>query len=173
MGDLTPEEPKGPLYAAMHKGKDGRKLQIREPLQQAIRLIEEEGVSIKDAALSVGYAEASLILALTKPHVKSFRAGVKRAWMQARTTKAWHNIAELADKAKSEDTRLKANKTFLEASGELGAAQQQDSGPRSLVQIVAQPGSVVHVPASGLIERPPIDAEYEVVGEEYAQDDID
>lgn len=169
---MTPDDVR-PQLPANAKGKDGRKLQIREGLAEAIRLIEEEGVSIKDAALSVGYLQNNLVAAMAKPHVKAYRARVKRAWLQARTTKAWHNIAGLADNAKSEDVKMKANKVFLEAAGELGAADRGDGRPSTLIQIVAQAGSTVAIPSSGMIERPQDLDDAGIIEGDYASDDID
>lgn len=139
-------------------GKTIRRKQIRPALVTAIKLIVEEGYSVRDAAISVGYQFHSLEQALVKPHVKAFRAGVKRAWLEGRTQKAWLNIAELADGAKSEDVKMKANKVFLEAAGELGQTDRGDARPTTLIQIVAQAGSTVAVPTSGLIEPPDDDA---------------
>lgn len=155
------------------RGKDGRKLQIRGSLAEAIRLIEEEGLPLAEAATSVGYSRDALYAAFAKPHVKAYRAGVKRAWLQARTTKAWHNIANLADGAKSEDVKMKANKVFLEAAGELGATDRGDARPTTLIQIVAQAGSTVAVPTSGLIEAPDYADDDGIIEAEYTSDGID
>jgi len=112
---------------------------IRPALADAIRLIVTEGMSQADAAKSVGYQATSLQIALKKPHVKAYVTAVKRAWLDSRTSKAWVNIADLADNAGSEDVRLKANKVFLEASGEL-TPPDGDNGKtaRTLINIVLQ-----------------------------------
>lgn len=169
---MTPDDERPPLPANA-KGIDGRKLQIREGLAEAIRLIEEEGVSVSDAALSVGYQRKNLELAMSRPHVKAYRASVKRAWLKARTTRAWHNIANLADGAKSEDVKMKANKVFLEAAGELGQGDRGDARPSTLIQIVAQPGSTVSIPDSGLIEAPDYADDDGIIEGDYASTDID
>lgn len=109
---------------------------IRPALATAIRLIVEEGHTQADAAQAVGMNPVSLSLALKKPHVKALRDGVKRAWLDNKTGKAWLTVAALAENAASEDVRLKAAKLFLEAAGELERAGDRDTGPRSLVQIV-------------------------------------
>jgi hypothetical protein len=117
--------------------------QIRPRLQDAVRLIVTEGLSQADAARRSGMTPHSLQVALKKPHVRAFMASVKDAWLESRTSKAWLNIAELADGACSEDVRLKANRTFLEAAGELGFKGKDAEGTaRQLVQILVTGGHV-------------------------------
>lgn len=124
--------------------KDPRAIKgrIRPALITAIRLIVEKGYTQRDAAQAVGMNEVSLSLALHKPHVIEARSAVKRAWLGSATDKAWLTVVTLAETAASEDVRLKAAKTLLDASGELGASKTPD-GPRTLVQIV-----VNHAPAT-------------------------
>ena len=121
----------------------GRSPQIRPRLQDAVRLIVTEGLSQADAAKRSGMTPHSLNVALKKPHVRAFFSHVRDAWMDNRTSKAWLNIAQLADSACSEDVRLKANRTFLEAAGELGA-KGQDAGKlaTALVQIIVNQGQI-------------------------------
>ena len=105
-------------------GRPIAKGRIRPALLTAIRLIVEEGMTQADAARAVGYKAESLTSALRKPHVKAVVAGVKRAWLDSRTSRAWVNVARLADDAVSEDVKLKANRIFLEAAGELGGDER-------------------------------------------------
>lgn len=133
--------------------------QVRPALQEAIRLIVTEGLSKTDAAKRAGMTLHGLLAALKKPHVKAFAASVKDAWMDSRTSKAWLNVAELADGAMSEDVRLKANRVFLEAAGELGGDRGKgEQVARTLVQIlVNSPQATAQLPhgqMSGVIEAP-------------------
>jgi hypothetical protein len=134
--------------------------QIRPRLQDACRAIVSEGLSVPDAAKRSGMTVASLQIALRKPHVRAFLSSVKHAWLESRTSKAWLNVAQLADSACSEDVRLKANRVFLEAAGELGAkGADPNATARTLVQIVVNAAQGMgHLPASqmpGVIESPP------------------
>lgn len=138
----------------------GRAPQIRPRLQDACRLIVTEGLSVPDAAKRAGMAVHSMQVALRKPHVRAFLASVKHAWMESRTSKAWLNVAQLADSACSEDVRLKANRVFLEAAGELGGkGADPNATARTLVQIVVNAAQGMgHLPVSqlaGVIESPP------------------
>lgn len=134
--------------------------QIRPRLQEACQLIVSEGLSIADAARRSGMTPHSLQVALKKPHVRAFLASVKHAWMDSRTSKAWLNIANLADQACSEDVRLKANRVFLEAAGELGGNQvDPNATARTLVQIIVNASQnaaqLPHGQLSGVIESQP------------------
>lgn len=136
-----------------------RTLQIRPALREAIRLYVTEGLSKPDAATRAGMTLHGLLAALKKPHVRAFESSVKAAWMDSRTSKAWLNIADLADSACSEDVRLKANRVFLEAAGELGGnAGQGEQLAKTLVQIIVNQGrDAAQLPASqmrGVIEAP-------------------
>lgn len=134
--------------------------QIRPLLQDAVRLIVTEGLSQGDAARRVGMKPHSLYVALRKPHVRAFMTHVRDAWLDSRTSKAWLNIADLADGACSEDVRLKANRTFLEAAGELGfKGKDAENAARTLVQIVVNSAPQQQQPTegqlSGVIEAAP------------------
>lgn len=123
--------------------------QIRPRLQDAVRLIVTEGLSQADAAKRAGMTPHSLYAALRKPHVRAFMIHVRDTWLESRTSKAWLNIAELADAACSEDVRLKANRTFLEAAGELGfKGKEADGTARQLVQILISGGAAVVQPTT-------------------------
>ena len=119
-------------------GKALRKGRIRPALMTAIRLIVEQGLSQVDAAQRVGMKQESLSKALHKPHVKVALAGVKRAWLESQTSKAWLTVANLAESAVSEDVRLKASRTFLDAAGELTPDDKGGAGPRQLIQIITR-----------------------------------
>jgi hypothetical protein len=122
-------------------------------------LIVQEGLTIPEAAKRTGYRYESLLLALRKPHVRAAKDSVKRAWMESRTEKAWLTVADLADNAASEDVRLKAAKTFLDAAGELTPDGGDKAGTaRQLIQIVTQSVNMGGQPPSerlpGVIEAP-------------------
>ncbi len=119
--------------------KDGlpvTKGRIRPALDTAIRLIEEQGFTIADAAKSVGYRTHSLVQALHKPHVRAHRADVKRAWRESETAAAWHVMAKLARGACSEDVQHKSAKFIIDKAEE--AAARTPEASRQLVQIIAQ-----------------------------------
>ena len=140
-------------------GRPIAKGRIRPALLTAIRLIVEEGLTQADAAKRVGYKQESLSSALRKPHVQVVVAGVKRAWLDSRTSRAWVNVAQLADGAVSEDVKLKANRIFLEAAGELGG-DDRDASKRAqtLIQIVTDKVNIGQHPLSerlpGVVEAP-------------------
>lgn len=88
--------------------------------------------------------------------------------MESQTFKAWVGVAELADGAASEDTRLKALRTILEAAGELGP-NRRDDGLRTatLVQIITHAGPERHqvtIQSGGVIEAAPYDPSPRVDG---------
>lgn len=155
-------DPNHPILEATAKevAAKARAPQIRPRLQEACRSIVTEGLSVPDAAKRAGMAVHSMQVALRKPHVRAFMAHVKDAWHNSRTFKSWLNIAELADGACSEDVRLKANRTFLEAAGELGAhAGKGEQIASTLVQIVINAaqnmGQLTDGQLSGVIEAQP------------------
>lgn len=144
---------------AQETASKARTLQVRPALREAIRLYVTEGLSKPDAAVRAGMTLHGLLAALRKPHVRVFESSVKRAWMESRTSKAWLNIAELADRACSEDVRLKANRVFLEAAGELGGKGDEGANlAKTLVQIIVNQGqNNAHLPVSqmtGVVESP-------------------
>lgn len=112
-------------------GRTIRKGQLRAPLRAAIALIVGEGLSISDAAKRVGYQPDSLSAALQKPHVRAYRADVKRTWLDGETSQAWARVISLAKTADSEKVQLEANKTVLSAAGELQPQEpeRRESGP--------------------------------------------
>jgi hypothetical protein len=161
---------------------NGRKTTIRPRLRDAVHILVTEGLSIADSARRAGMTPHSLQVALKKPHVADHVSHVKRAWLENRTSKAWLNVAQLADSACSEDVRLKANRVFLEAAGELGAkGADPNAAARTLVQIVVNAAQGMgHLPASqmpGVIESPPYQplqpdaSNYHPVGREESGDE--
>jgi len=152
-----------------------RAKQVRAEVQTAIRLIVTEGYTVAEAADFVGYKRESLRLSRLKPHVRAFEQGVKRAWMESQTAKAWLTVANLAQGAASETVRLQAARTFLEAQGELGNAPEAEQRAQTLIQIVAQAGSTVALPNDrGVIERPPLDVAYTLIeGPADSDDELD
>lgn len=149
-------------------GEPIRKGRISPALRSAITLIVSEGLTVADAATRTGYKAHSLTQALKKPHVRAFRASVKRAWLDSRTEQSWVGLAKLADHACSEDVRYKSHRTFLEAAGELGGnAGQGEQLAKTLVQIIVNQGrDATQLPDGqmrGVIEAPawrpfPLDA---------------
>jgi hypothetical protein len=113
---------------------------LRAPLAAAVTAIVTEGLTIQEAANRVNMQRESVSRALLKPHVQAFKAGVKRAWLDNETGKAWLMVAHLANEAQSEDVRLKAAKVILDAAGELSGTKDANPGARSLVQIVVNHG---------------------------------
>lgn len=182
MGDLHDPHPIIDVKAKDVVSK-ARAPQIRPRLQEAVKLIVTEGLSQSDAAKRSGMTAHSLQVALKKPHVRAFMASVKDAWLDSRTSKAWLNIAELADSACSEDVRLKANRVFLEAAGELGGKDKGEQMARTLVQILVAGGQTVtqlpHGQMSGVIEAEafqlpaPIPSNSQPVGRVENDDDDD
>ncbi len=136
-----------------------RKGRVSPALKAAITLIVHEGLTVREAAGRTGYQYESLAKAMLKPHVRAFRDGVKRAWMESRVEKAWLTVANLADESLSDDVRLKAAKTFLDAAGELTPDGGDKAGTaRQLIQIVTQSVNLgQHPPMErlpGVIEAP-------------------
>jgi hypothetical protein len=117
-------------------GKAVPRGRIRPALDTAIRLIEEQGYTIADAAKAVDYRTHSLVQALHKPHVRAHRADVKRAWRESETSRAWVTMAKLAQGAGSEDVQFKSAKFLIEMSE--AAENRMPEQARQLVQIVAQ-----------------------------------
>jgi hypothetical protein len=143
--------------------KDGKPVtqgRIRPALDSAIRLIEERGYTIPDAAKAVGYRTHSLVQALHKPHVRAHRADVKRAWRESETAAAWQEMARLARHAGSEDVRFKSAKFLIEIAEE--AEGRMPSQARQVVQIVTQNvnlgGQLIPNQSSGVLEAVPYQA---------------
>lgn len=134
---------------------------IRAKLREALKIIAIEGASQREAAERAGMSEHGVQRALAKPHVRAYLDGVKRAWKEGRTSKAWANVADLADNAASEDVRLKANRTFLESMGELSPnGNGSDQAPRQLIQIITDRVDISRPPLErwpGVTEAPPLD----------------
>ncbi|GAA0768763.1 hypothetical protein [Brevundimonas olei] len=140
--------------------KDGEpvvKGRIRPALDTAIRLIEENGYTIADAAKSVGYRTHSLVQALHKPHVRAHRASVKRAWREAESSKAWVTMAKLASGAASEDVQFKSAKFLIEMDE--AAAGRMPAETHQTIQIIARnvnlPANLGNNQMSGVIEAEP------------------
>ena len=138
-------------------GKPVPRGRIRPALDTAIRLIEEQGYTIADAAKAVDYRTHSLVQALHKPHVRAFRADVKRAWRESETSRAWVTMAKLAQHAGSEDVQFKSAKFLIEMSE--AAENRMPEQARQLVQIVAQnvnlTGQLTHSQTPGVFEAKP------------------
>lgn len=149
--------PTGTHDLVSRDGEPVRKGRVSPALRTAITLIVHEGLTVADAAKRTGYKTESLSKALIKPHVKSFRASVKRAWLASQTERAWLTVSGLALQANSEDVRLKAAKVFIEADAAARNAMPEQA--RQLVQIVTQNVNMTgHLPVSqlaGVIESPP------------------
>lgn len=155
--------PTGTHDLVARDGEPVRKGRIAPALRTAITLIVHEGLTVADAAKRTGYKTESLSKALIKPHVKAFRASVKRAWLNSETEQAWLTASRLARSANSEDVQLKAARIFIDADEAARATMPAEA--RQLVQIITQNVNMTgHLPAdqmSGVIESPP----YRVIGE--------
>jgi len=128
-------------------------------MRAAITFIVHEGLTVREAAARTDYRYESLAKALLKPHVRAFKDSVKRAWMDSMTERAWLTVANLAENSLSDDVRLKAAKTFLDAAGELTPDGGDKTGTaRQLIQIVTQSVNLGQQPPSerlpGVIEAP-------------------
>lgn len=142
---------------ALPNVKPPRARQIRPPVEAAIQLIVSRAVTIAEAAQAVGMQGPSLTKALRRPHVSDRLTHVKREWMANQTQKAWVGVAELSTGAASEDVRLKALRTILEAAGELGGRRNDDvPRPGVAVQIITGPADATRVSVTnGVIEAVP------------------
>jgi hypothetical protein len=142
-------------------GKALAKGRIAPALRSAIKLIVEEGYTIADAAKAVGYQTHSLTQALHKPHVRALRASVAAAWRASETEAAWHIVSGLAKGSPSDDVRLKAARTVLEAAGELRPKADEPGLSRTLINIVLSGGRVDAEAGRlpGVIEAPKGDRE--------------
>ena len=139
------------------KGEEVRKGRISPALRTAITLIVHEGLTVAQAAAKTGYQAESLAKALLKPHVRVFRADVKRAWLASETERAYLTAADLMTRSGSDDVRLKAAKVFIEMDQE--ARRTMPNEARQLVQIVTQNLTMHAVPpterSAGVIEAKP------------------
>lgn len=129
--------------------KDGKpvvKGRIRPALDTAIRLIEEQGYTIADAAKSVGYRTHSLVQALHKPHVRAFRAHVKQAWRESESSYAWFTMTRLARNAASEDVKFKSAKFLIEMDE--AANNRMPDQARQLVQIITNSVNIGQQPTT-------------------------
>lgn len=148
--------PTGTHDLVARDGSPVRKGRISPELRTAVTLIVHEGLTVADAAKRTGYQTESLSKALIKPHVKAFRASVKRAWLASKTELAWLTVADLAERGNSEDVRLKAARVFIDADEAARAAMPEQA--RQLVQIVTQSvnigGQLPHGQMPGVIESP-------------------
>ena len=137
-------------------GEEVRKGRISPALRTAITLIVSEGLTVADAALRTGYKPHSLTQALKKPHVKAFRASVKRAWLASETEQAWLTMTDLARRASSEDARFKAAKFMIDVDLQARGAMPEQA--RQLVQIVTNnltmTGNLTASQMPGVIEAP-------------------
>ncbi|WP_374387120.1 hypothetical protein [Brevundimonas sp.] len=138
-------------------GEVVRKGRISPALRTAITLIIHEGLTVREAAIRAGYQYESLQKALLKPHVRAFRADVKRAWLDSQTERAWIVAAQLQMQSASDDVRLKAAKVFIEADKE--ASSKMPAEVRQTVQIVTNNVNMgvqpTHNQLSGVIEAEP------------------
>jgi hypothetical protein len=137
-------------------GEEVRKGRISPALRTAITLIVSEGLTVADAAVRTGYKPHSLTQALKKPHVKAYRASVKRAWLASETEQAWLTMTDLARRASSEDARFKAAKFMIDVDLQARGAMPEQA--RQLVQIVTQnvnlTGNLSASQMPGVIEAP-------------------
>ena len=129
---------------------------LRPALRLALQVMVENGLSQREAAEFAGMQGDSLTIALKRPHVQTYVAGLKRAWLDNATGVAWRTVSKLMQEGKSEDVRLKAARTVLEAAGELGGPGGAPSDKaQTVINIVMSKGaSADATPASGIIEAP-------------------
>lgn len=130
--------------------------QLRPALKAALHAMVENGLNQREAAELVGMQADSLTIALRRPHVQAYVADVKRAWLANATGVAWRTVSKLMTDGKSEDVRLKAARTVLEAAGELGGPDGNPSErAQTVINIVMKSqGQHAPTPDSGVIEAP-------------------
>ncbi len=137
-----------------------RKGRISPALKTAVTLIVHEGLTVAEAAKRTGYQTESLSKALLKPHVRAFKADVKRAWLESKTEKAYLTVATLAESASSEDVQLKAARLLIDMDQAANAAMPERA--RQVVQIVTQNvnlgGQLIPNQSSGVLEAVPYQA---------------
>lgn len=124
-------------------GNEIRKGRISDALRSAIVLIVHDALTVAEAAERTGFKSQSLAKALLKPHVRAYRADVKRAWLASKTSKAWLVVANLAESAGSEKVQLEAARTILQASGEL--SPDDGEGQRQAVALIQFIKNETHV----------------------------
>lgn len=93
--------------------KKGIKGRISKQLKQAIALMIYHALTRKEAAETVGMTDHGLYNALTKAHVKGYKNDVFRAFRNSTSERAFIRTNELAERAKSESVRLRANETLM------------------------------------------------------------
>jgi hypothetical protein len=118
----------------------GRSAHVRPALRAALTSLVHEGLTITEAASRAGLQRESLSKALKKPHVQAVLSDLKRAWATNETAKAWLVVARLAENAVSEDTRLRACRTLLEAAGELSGKSDAPPPVGTAIQIIIGTG---------------------------------
>lgn len=151
------QEAPTPTKLVKRNGKEVSKGRIAPALRSAIKLITEQGYTVADAAKAVGYQTHSLTQALNKPHVKAARAAVVNAWRSSETFAAWAIVSGLAKEGVSEDVKLKAARTILQAAGELDPKADTGGGAQTLINIVLNSGRSAEVfddRLPGVIEAP-------------------
>jgi hypothetical protein len=128
--------------------RDGQAIgkgRLSPALKSAVTLIVHDGATVAEAAKRTGYQRESLAKALLKPHVRQFRAGVKRAWLESEAAKAWRTVADLASDAQSEKVRLEAARTILSSQGELTSdSGENDRRAVALIQFIRQGDTHIH-----------------------------
>ena len=97
-----------------------RQTRIAPRLNQALELIVNEGLSLKQAADRVGYTQNALAIALRKPHVIARKADITHVFMQSGRDLCKKTLLELVRTSKSDGARIEAIKTFLTLTGDLG-----------------------------------------------------
>jgi hypothetical protein len=97
-----------------------RQTRIAPRLHQALELIVNEGLSLKDAAERVGYTQNALAIALRKPHVIARKRDILQCFMQSGADLCRNSLLEIVKTSKSDGARIEAIKTFLTLTGDLG-----------------------------------------------------
>lgn len=135
-----------------------RKPQIRPLLAKALGHLVDDGMTIHQAAETVGMTYEAVRLAICKPHVKAELIRLKHARLELETLRSWDKIAKLRDGAESQKVQLEAAKVHLTASGDLSGDRNQ--GPAVAVAIKFVVPEAANLPTAnerGIIEARPFD----------------
>lgn len=136
---------------------------LRKRLRTALQILVSTGCTQKEAAAQAGMSENGLSLALQRVPVKEELARISRLRLELETARSWHRVFDLRDNAASEEVKLKATRTHLEAVGELSDAGSGRNAGNSapLIQVIVNPAYASIQPGPerlpGVVERPAID----------------
>ena len=94
-----------------------KKVQISAKVRTAVSLMVWDGMNRKEAAIAAGITDSALYKALRLPKVKHLMAQEFAELREGAPFKAYANIVNMADTAKSEDVRLRSNQWVAGVDG--------------------------------------------------------